>query len=142
MRFLDDKDRASAAVVLGGIAALVIEVRWEHRVALGDEPGAWVPLAYGALALLAGGPALLLFRRGGRRVLAALFALALLVGVAGFLFHAQGNPLRSVQRVLAALPLPPGKDGGTPIRSGIPPPLAPLAFAGMGALGLLACKPQ
>ena len=44
----------------------------------------------------------------------------------------------SLRRVAAAWALPPGRDGGMKVGSA-PPLLAPLAFCGLGLLGLLAC---
>jgi hypothetical protein len=67
-----------------------------------------------------------------------VFALAVAVGLLGAWFHSGGRPGRIVAGVATAWSLPPGQDGG--IRAGSTPPLlAPLAFCGLGILGLLAC---
>ncbi len=116
------------AAVLAGSALLLAEVRFEHREVLGETWRAWVPLGYGASLLLVGSVALLRWRRGGRRVLTALFTLALAVGALGI----------CLARVLSAWRLPPGQDGGTKIGSA-PPVLAPGAFWGLGLIGLIAC---
>ena len=126
------------AAVLGGSALLLAEVRFEHREVLGETWRAWVPLGYAALLLVAGGASLLRWRSGGRRVLAALFALGFVVGMLGLWFHSGGHPLTHLMRVLAAWRLRPGQDGGVKIGSQ-PPALAPAAFWGLAAIGLIAC---
>jgi hypothetical protein len=126
------------AAVLAGSAVLLLEVRFEHREALGQNWRAWLPLGYGAALLLGGGAALVFWRRGGRLVLEALFALAFAVGALGMWFHSDGHPLAELWRVLSAWGLLPGQDGGMKIGSA-PPVLAPAAFWGLGAIGLIAC---
>jgi hypothetical protein len=129
--------RIAGALVLGA-AFLLCEIRFEHREVLGETWRSWIPLAYAALLLLAGIPAWLRWSGTGRRVLAGLFAAALAVGFLGAWFHSEGRPASSLRRVAAAWALPPGKDGGIKVGSA-PPLLAPLAFCGLGLLGLLAC---
>jgi len=126
------------AAVLAGSALLLAEVRFEHREVLGETWRAWLPLGYAALLLIGGGAALFRWRRGGRPVLAALFALAFVVGALGIWFHSGGHPLTHLVRVLSAWRLPPGQDGGMKIGSA-PPVLAPADFWGLGAIGLIAC---
>ena len=126
------------AAVLGGSALLLLEVRFEHREVLGETWRAWLPLAYAAALLVGGGAALVCWRRGGRPVLAALFALAFVVGALGIWFHSAGHPMMQLWRVLSAWRLPPSQDGGMKIGSA-PPVLAPAAFWGLGAIGLIAC---
>ena len=126
------------AALLGGAGLLLAEIRFEHRQVLGETRLAWIPLVYAGLLLLAGSLALWRWNAGGRRVLAALFALAIVVGALGLWFHSGGHPLSQLGRVAAAFLLEPGKDGGLKIGSQ-PPALAPGAFLGIGALGLLAC---
>jgi hypothetical protein len=131
-------DERVAAAVLGGAALLLAELRFEHREVLGETWLAWLPLGYAALLLVGGGAALLRWRRGGRLVLAALFALAFVVGALGIWFHSNGHPLTHLAQVLSAWRVPPGQDGGVKIGSA-PPVLAPAAFWGLGAIGLIAC---
>ena len=47
------KDRLLLSILLGGLAMLVVELRFEHREALGETWHAWIPLAYAAATLLA-----------------------------------------------------------------------------------------
>jgi len=126
------------AAVLGGAALLLAEVRFEHREVLGETWHAWLPLAYAALLLLAGGVALLRFRQGGRQVLAALFAVGFVIGALGIWFHSGGHPVRHVWEVLSAWRIPPGQNGGIRIGSQ-PPTFAPAAFWGLASIGLIAC---
>jgi hypothetical protein len=126
------------AALLGGAAFLLVEVRFEHREVLGETWVAWLPLVTAALLLVVGVVALPFWRRGGRRVLAALFSLAFVVGTVGIWFHSDGHPFAHVAKVLSAWALRPGQTGGAPVGSA-PPALAPAAFCGLGLLGLIAC---
>ncbi len=121
------------AAVLAGSALLLAEVRFEHRVVLAEAWRAWLPLGYAAALLLGGSVALLRWQRGGRTVLAALFALAFVVGALGMWFHSGGHPLTHLVRVLSA-----GRDRKATSGSA-PPVLAPGAFWGLGLIGLIAC---
>ncbi|HWE22986.1 MAG TPA: hypothetical protein VG496_03505 [Myxococcales bacterium] len=126
------------AVLLLGAAFLLVEVRFEHREVLSETWVAWVPIACSALVLVVGTIALALWRRGGRRVLTVLFALAFVVGTVGIWFHSDGHPFAHVGKVLSAWLLRPGQSGGVPVGTE-PPALAPAAFCGLGLLGLIAC---
>ena len=135
-----ERDRPLAAALLGGVALLICELRFEHREALGETWRAWIPLGYCAATLLAGSIALLRWRTGGRTALAALFGAGLLVGLLGLWFHTGGHPFNGLREVLSAWALAPGQNGGIKVGSH-PPALAPLAFCGLGSLGLLVCRP-
>lgn len=131
-------DRRIAGTLVLGAAFLLGEIRFEHREVLGETWHGWIPLSYAALLLAAGIPAWFAWNKGGRKVLAALFAVAIAVGLLGAWFHSDGRPDKSLARVARAWTLAPGKDGGMKPQSG-PPALAPLAFCGLGLLGLLSC---
>jgi hypothetical protein len=131
------RERTLAALLVGGAVLLAVEVRFEHREALGERWQAWIPLVYAVTTALLGGAALLAWERGGRRALLGLFAAGLVIGPAGVLFHSEGHPLRAAGQVLSAWRLPPGQGGG--IGHDHPPALAPLAFAGLAALGVVVC---
>ncbi len=126
-----DSLRAIAALSIGGLALLFVELRLEHAAALRESRLAWTPLVYCAAMVCAGAPSLVFWRRGGARVLLAGFALAPLVGLAGFFAHADGD-LRAAAALVVSSPKKPPR----------PPPLAPLAFVGLGATGVLACRKQ
>jgi hypothetical protein len=131
-------EKRIAAVLLGGAAFLLAEVRFEHREVLAETWRSWIPLTCAALILAAGIPAWIRWEGRGRKLLAVLFALSVAVGLLGAWFHSGGRPDRGVARVLSAWALPAGRDGGQKPGSA-PPVLAPLAFCGLGMLGLLAC---
>jgi hypothetical protein len=115
------KDRVFTAALLGGVAMLLVELRFEHREALGETWHAWIPLGYAAVTLAVG----------------LLFGTGVAVGLAGLLFHSGGHPFRAIHDALAIWLVPPGQNGGIKIGSR-PPALAPLAFCGLGSLGVLA----
>ena len=135
-----DRDRRISAALLGGVALLLFELRFEHREVLGETWRSWIPLIYSAVTLLAGLVALLRWDAGGRRFLALLFGAGIAVGLLGFWFHTDGHLLAGVRGVLGAWRVPLGQDGGIKVGSK-PPALAPLAFCGLGTLGLLICLP-
>lgn len=126
------------ALLLGGAALLLVELRFEHREALGDTWRAWLPLVYLGVVLVAGSLALVRYHRGGRRVLVALFAPAVVLGALGVWFHSHGHPFHALGDIAAAWHAPPGSDAGVEVGSQ-PPVLAPAAFIGFGLLGLLSC---
>jgi hypothetical protein len=131
-------EKRIAAVLVGGAAFLLIEVRFEHREVLGETWVAWIPLVCAALLLAGGGIALVFWHCGGRRVLAALFALSFVTGAVGLWFHSGGHPFRQTANALSAWTLKPGDTGKEPVGSE-PPPFAPAAFSGLGLVGLIAC---
>src|SRR6267378_2535446 len=90
------------------------------------------------VAAVLGGAALLRWQRGGRRILAVLFALGFVIGALGIWFHSGGHPLTHVLQVLSAWQVPPGQNGGIKIGTQ-PPTFAPAAFWGLGSIGLIAC---
>jgi len=124
--------------LLGALSLLLLEIRFEHREALGEAWQSWIPLLYSGAMLALGAAALTRWHRGGRQVLLVGFAAAFLIGFLGLWFHSDGHPISGVFQVLAAWALRPGDDGG--VKMGAPPVLAPLAFVGLGSMGVLACS--
>jgi hypothetical protein len=109
-----------------------VEVRYDHRSVLGEGVVAWIPIVYSILMMVASVLGLFFWSRGGRQALLAGYLLAIVVGLTGFWFHTDGRLLRSVRREFSAwVRKLPDEDK--------PPALAPLAFAGFGILGTLAC---
>jgi hypothetical protein len=132
-------NRIIVLLLLGGLASLMLDIRWEHRVELARQWESWIPLVYVGLMLIAGVIGLYKWNSWGRRVLQIGFSVALIVGALGAWFHGGNDHVGSVLRVLTAWTVPPGTNGGVKVGS-TPPELAPLAFVGLGLLGLLACS--
>jgi hypothetical protein len=117
---------------MAGFGIVLVQVRFDHRSVVGEDALAWIPIVYSVLMIIASGVGLLLWRHGGRQVLLFGFLLAIVVGLAGFWYHTNGRLVRSVQHEFSAwVRKIPDEDK--------PPALAPLAFAGFGLLGALAC---
>jgi hypothetical protein len=131
-------EKKIAGALLSGAAFLLVEVRFEHREVLGETWRGWIPLTCAALLIAAGVPAWLAWGRRSRKLLTVLFAITAAVGLLGAWFHSGGRPDRAVARVVSAWALAPGQNGGEKPGSA-PPVLAPLAFSGLGLLGLLVC---
>jgi hypothetical protein len=49
-----DRDRWLVAVLLGGVALLLCELRFEHREVLGETWRSWIPLVYASVTLVGG----------------------------------------------------------------------------------------
>jgi len=118
--------------LIGGFAVILVEVRYDHRSVVGENAVGWIPIVYSILMIIVSVVGLLFWGRGGRQALLVGFLLAILVGLTGFWFHTNGHLGRSVKHELSAwVRKIPDEDK--------PPALAPLAFAGFGILGALAC---
>jgi hypothetical protein len=132
------REQRTSAALLGGVALLLCELRFEHREVLGETWHSWIPLVYSGVTLLVGSVAWLRWNAGGRRVLVALFGLGIVVGLLGFWFHTDGHLIGGLGDALGAWRIPLGQNGGIKIGSK-PPALAPLALCGLGTLGVLVC---
>jgi hypothetical protein len=132
-------NRIIILVLLGGLASLMIDIRWEHRVELAHRWETWIPLVYIGLMLFAGVVGLYRWNSWGRRVLQVGFFLCLIVGALGTWFHSQKDPVGNFNRMLTEWSLPPGTNGGVKVGS-TPPEMAPSAFMGLGLIGLLCCS--
>lgn len=124
------------ALLLGGLALLLVEVRFEHQAVMGKKWQTWIPLTYCFAMLIVGPLAMSIWQRGGRHLLAAGFALAPILGLLGFWFHSKTDPVLAVSKVFRVISMTPGK---IPLDVGGPPVLAPLALAGLGLLGTVLC---
>ncbi|MCW5940621.1 MAG: hypothetical protein KIS66_00220 [Fimbriimonadaceae bacterium] len=141
--------RAIFSVLLVGFLVLVVVVRHEHREALHERWQAWIPIVYAILAALACFASL----AGGRPLrmaASAVFLAGTLVGPIGLYLHIDGqvDRLGSVlaQEAIVAHADEEGEESEGRSLVGkseepAPPPLAPLAFAGLSAVGLLVSWP-
>jgi hypothetical protein len=119
------------SVLAGGFANLMIDIRVEHVEVVRERPVAWVPIIYSGLMVVACGCAFVIWNQTMRRVMVGLFLLAFVVGGLGFYFHSHGDFGKVLHSSIQAWtdPAMNHSDG--------PPELAPLAFAGLGVIGLL-----
>jgi hypothetical protein len=115
-------------------AALLLDLRYDHNHVLRKHPYAWVPIIYSGLMFVAGLIGLAAWDTWGRQALMVLFAAGFVVGVLGYYFHSGGHLLHPLRLLFSVW----GGKHPDPVEK--PPVLAPLSFAGLGALGLLACS--
>lgn len=128
-------NRLIVLFLLGGFVLLFVEIRYAHRVILDKHPIAWTPIVFSCLMMLVCLGSLVFWNHGGRQVLLFGFFLAIPVGFLGFWLHTDGHPIKEVAHDLSVWVVKiPDEDR--------PPALAPLAFAGLGALGFVACLKQ
>ena len=118
-------------VLFGAFAMLLLETRFEHRHAVLERSVAWTPIVVSAAMLPVSALGLVCWPAFGRRALFVAYAAVTIVGGAGFWFHSRSHPLALLQ--LAA------QSWVRPVKYAGPPPLAPLSFCGLGAMGMLAC---
>ena len=111
---------------------LLLDIRSEHVDVVRESWKPWIPIYYSGAMLLVGAVALARWDRGGRQVLLVAFRASVIVGALGFWFHNRGHLVTGVTTVLEAWTLPLH-------RKDAPPALAPLSFAGLGMLGVMAC---
>ncbi len=122
-------------LLAGGFLMLMCEVRFEHRQVVPDEWKGWIPVGYSALMLLIIPAAVAIYQRGGKKLLLALYAIGILVGCVGVFIHAEGHFVQRIQELLVVWQHLVNKiDPTAPFH---PPILAPLAFVGLGSIGLV-----
>jgi hypothetical protein len=119
-------------VLAGAFATVMMDVRLEHVDVVHRRSVGWMPIACGGFMTAACLCAFTWWTTRARRALIPLFALAMCIGGAGFYFHNGGNVRRVVADTLGAWV------DREMTHSDDPPQLAPLAFCGLGAIGILA----
>jgi hypothetical protein len=124
--------RVLILILAGAFVGLMADIRVEHVEAVRDHSIAWVPIIYCGFMTIACLVAFVFWNPTMRRIMLPLFLLALVVGGMGFYFHNQGNFKRVIKTSVNAWTDPnmEHSDG--------PPQVAPLAFAGLGVIGILA----
>jgi uncharacterized membrane protein len=124
--------RALILLLAGAFLGLMMEIRVEHVEVVHDHAIAWLPIVYSACMALACLAAFVFWSKTARRIMSPLFLLAFVVGGWGFYLHNDGN-LKEVAKTSLGAWTDPNMD-----HPDGPPQLAPLAFAGIGAVGFLA----
>ncbi|HMZ52067.1 MAG TPA: hypothetical protein PK988_07355 [Candidatus Sumerlaeota bacterium] len=126
-----------AAALIGGYVMLVLDIRFEHRRVL-EHPQPWIPIIYSLTMVLLGGICWGLWKRQwARYALVALFAGSIAVGLLGVWFHVDESLVEDVKQLFSVW-----KTTGNPGIGFRPPLLAPLSFAGLGILGVIASWPR
>lgn len=119
-------------LLLAGYVGLFLEIRYDHNKVLMRKSIAWTPIIYSAVMIVAGAISLAFWDSWGRTVMLWLFAAGVGVGLLGFWLHNTGHPFEGIGTMLSTWA------GNHPDPESRPPVLAPLAFAGLGAVGWIA----
>jgi hypothetical protein len=119
-------------ILAGAFAGLMVDIRVEHVDVVREKAVGWIPIIYSGFMTLACFVAFVVWTTTSRRIMIALFLLALVVGGMGFYFHNHGKLAQVIKTEISAWTDP------TMNHSEEPPQVAPLAFAGLGVLGILA----
>lgn len=127
--------RLELVALLAGYGLLLVETRFEHRVVMGTQWQPWIPVIFSASALITGMFGLAFIKTFGRKVLLCLFAVSMIIGVVGFWLHGKGELAARLEYLIASLFGPVGQIDTSEMSN--PPLLAPLAFSGLGLIGLI-----
>lgn len=129
---------------------LLIETAIEHREVFGEKPIAWTPVVVSLLGLIVSAWAFAQWQQLSIRALQVVSVLLLIVGLGGLFFHnaerlgfgereaVQKEGKLSATRGGEEEEHEEGEHEGEEHEEHHAPPLAPLAFSGMGFLGLIA----
>ena len=127
-------NRVLVLVLAGAFLGLIGDLRYEHVDKVRHYWTAWIPIVYSAVMVVVCLACLLLWGRRGRRSLFLRLprGSASVLGLLGFWLHNQDHLLDNLATVL---------DAWTQLEhhANTPPTLAPLAFCGLGVLGMLGC---
>lgn len=137
-------------LVWGGFALVLGDIRIEHNQVLIEMWQAWIPVVFSLAMLVLIPLGIFRWRNAGRKLLLVCFLVSTVVGGAGAILHMKEKPAEAIQHVLSIWAQQPGvspqvsvtgnSTSGTPKRrEHWPPLLAPLAFAGLGLIGMAAC---
>jgi hypothetical protein len=123
--------RVLVLLLAGAFSGLMVDIRVEHVDVVREHSIAWVPIIYSGFMTIACLAAFIFWNRTARRVMVPLFFLAFVVGGIGFYLHNHGHLLRVMQTQMQAWTDPGMNHPDTP------PQTAPLAFMGLGGIGIL-----
>lgn len=116
-----------------GFIGLAIDIRVEHVDVVHERAISWLPIIYSCVMAIACLAAVAFWNRIARLLMVPLFLLAFFVGGMGFYLHNHGHLQRVIKNSARAWTDP------DMTRSDAPPQIAPLAFGGLGGIGILAC---
>jgi len=125
------------AAMAGGFVMLLLEVRFQHRAALVDDWRPWMPIVFANLMIYLIPTAGIFWNKGGKFVLIGAYCLTMVLGTIGVYFHSDGHLIEHLLELMRVWIIPPNE--GAEIAAHYPPIVAPLAFVGLGAIGLLFC---
>jgi hypothetical protein len=124
--------RVLILVLAGAFAGLMVDIRVEHVDIVRERSVAWLPIIYSGFMAIACVVAFGFWNKTARRIMLPLFLLAFVVGGLGFYFHNHGDLKEVIKTSINAWTDP------NMNHSDAPPQVAPLAFGGLGAIGILA----
>lgn len=129
--------RGLLLALLGGLALLLVEIRYEHQAVLGDKWQSWIPIVSLPVILILASMGMFAFRALARKLLIGCFVGLAMVGLLGFWFHSKGKPVQGLIHI-AKVDL--GEPGHILEQTDDtnPPLLAPLSLVGLGLIGVLA----
>lgn len=134
-------NRLIAFLVAGGFLFLFVETRIEHHDVLTEEFIAYVPILFSIIGFVLALFAAFQWQEKWIRVLHVYMFLALVTGLGGIFFHNQDRIFGEEKTTATAQQIEAEEveEAGEPEEEeeSEPPLLAPLAFTGLGIVGLL-----
>ena len=122
-------NRLIVIIATAGFLFLLVDTILEHLDAFKDEALAYVPVVFSIVGLVVAGVAAFRWDEMWIKLLHWCFIAAFAVGVVGVYLHVAGQFESEEERI--------AEHGESKKEEKAPPPLAPLAFAGLGAVGML-----
>jgi hypothetical protein len=124
--------RVLMMLLAGAFAGLMSDLRVEHVEVVREQAVAWTPIIFSGVMTVACLVAAIVWNDVVRRIMIVLFGAAMAVGGTGFYLHNHGKFTRVWKRSVNAWVDTEMK------HSDAPPQTAPLAFVGLGVIGVLA----
>jgi len=128
-------NRLLVLLLLGAYATLIVDIRAEHVDVVRLHWMGWIPLAYCAVMILLLVIALKFWNATTRAILFGAFSLGLIVSIWGLWIHNhidEHNFATTIRELINAWYV---RDAH--YADGLPPHLAPIAFAGLALIGML-----
>jgi hypothetical protein len=124
--------RVMILILAGAFGGLMMDIRVEHVEVVHEQTVAWLPIIYAGIMTIACVVAFIFWKRTVRLIMMVLFLAAMIVGGLGFYLHNEGNLSKVIKNSTSAWTDPQMKHPEGP------PQTAPLAFAGLGVIGMIA----